>query len=301
MTELNPGSLRAFVAIIDHGGFTRAAAILNRTQSGVSMQIKRLEEALGSPVFSDRKRAVMTPAGERLIGHARRLIALHDETMARARGLDVAGHVRIGTPDDYVASLLPSVLRRLANTHPQVEVEVHCALSVDLIQLVNQGRLDLAIITRPPDLEGGVTVRKEPLLWVSASPELAQARPLPLAMFSPGCMFRDSVRQSLKEARIPWRTAYQSVSLGSLLAAVSEGLAIAVLARNSVPAGLLALGEKHGLPPLQEIGIAVFTKSGGMTAAARTVRSSVVEALTFGLARRKHRADSMGTTDCRVD
>ncbi len=281
MIDLDIGNLRAFLAIVEEGGFTRAALRLNRTQSGISMQIKRLEDALATKLFAERKPPSLTPAGERLLTQARRLIALHDETIARTKGADIVGHVRIGTPDDYVEALMPSILRGLAITHPQVEVDVHCALSVDLIRAVNHGRLDLAVITRPPDLAGGVTVRREPLYWVAAHAELAAMRPLPLALFSPGCMFRDTVQAALKAADIDYRIAYQSVSLASLVAAVSEGLAVAVLARNSMPKGLAVLGPDDGLPRLPDIDIAVFTKAGDVSPAVSAVRDSVVEAVRW--------------------
>src|SRR5690606_8698908 len=118
MIDLDIGCLRAFLAIVDEGGFTRAASRRNRTQSAVSMQIRRLEEALGASLFAQRRPPVPTLAGERLAHHARRLLAAHDEAVARIRGTDIAGHVRIGTPDDYVEALLPPVLRGLAATHP---------------------------------------------------------------------------------------------------------------------------------------------------------------------------------------
>lgn len=281
MIDLDISYLRAFLAVIDEGGFTRAALRLNRTQSGVSMQIRRLEDALATTLFAERKPASLTPAGERLATHARRLLALHDETIARTKGTDIAGNVRIGTPDDYVEAMLPPILRGLAITHPQVVVDVHCALSTDLIRAVNQRRLDLAIITRPPDLEGGVTVRREPLLWVAAREELAHVRPLPLALFPPGCVFRDTVQEELTKAAIPYRIAYQSQSLASLLAAVSEGLAVAMLARNSIPKGLQVLGLAHGLPELPDVDIAVFTKAGDISPAVAAVRDSVVEAVRW--------------------
>jgi DNA-binding transcriptional LysR family regulator len=281
MTDLDISCLRAFLAVVDEGGFTRAAARLNRTQPGVSMQVRRLEDAVGAKLFTRQKGMTLTLAGESLLPDARRLVAAHDEMLARLRGRGVTGHVRIGTPDDYVEALLPLVLRGLSRTHPQVEVDVQCALSVDLIRACNQGRLDLAIITRPPYLDSGVTVRREPLQWVAASEHLAAMRPLPLALFSPGCMFRDVVRRALSDAGLPYRIAYQSVSLASIIAAVSEGLAIAVLARNSTLPRLRVLGPEFGLPPLPDIDIAVYTAKGEVSEAVAAVQQSVVQALRW--------------------
>src|SRR5688572_27522205 len=183
MIDLDPACLRAFVAVVEAGGFTRAGQKLNRTQSAISMQIRRLEETLGSQLIADRKKATLTPAGERILEHARRMMALNDELVGRARGADIAGRVRIGTPDDYVSYFLPRMLRHLSITHPQVEVEVRCSMSADLIPQVDHGVLDLALITRSIGVEDGTPVRREPLIWVANNEELARRRPLPLALF----------------------------------------------------------------------------------------------------------------------
>ncbi|MDZ4791039.1 MAG: LysR substrate-binding domain-containing protein [Hyphomicrobiales bacterium] len=278
--DLDPSCLRAFLAIAEDGGFTRAAARLNRTQPAISMQIRRLEDTLGARLFADRKRATLTPAGERLMGHAKRIVALNDEVIARTRGADVEGRVRIGTPDDYAAFMLPAVLRRLAVSHPNIEVEVRCGLSVELVNAVDKGQLDLALVTRLPGLQGGVTVRREPLLWVSASEELAARRPLPLAMFSPGCPFRDAALDALGRAQLVSRIAYESPSLASLLPAVSEGLAVAAIAASSVMPGMKVLGSAHGLPPLPVVEITVYGAHGVLSPAAQAVNISVMEALT---------------------
>jgi DNA-binding transcriptional LysR family regulator len=276
--DLDPSCLRAFLAIAEDGGFTRAAQKLNRTQPAISMQIRRLEEALGARLFSDRKRATLTPAGERLINHAKRIVALNDEAIARARGTDVEGRVRIGTPDDYASFMLPVVLRRLAVSHPNIEIEVRCGLSVELVDAVDKGRLDLALVTKLPGLEGGVTVRREPLLWVGAHEQIAARTPLPLAMFSPGCPFRDASLGALEAARLQYRIAYESPSLASLLPAVNEGLAIAAIAESSVMAGITVLGSRQGLPPLPVVEIAVYGSHGVLSPAEQAVHASVIEA-----------------------
>lgn len=278
--DLDLSCLRAFLSVVDEGGFTRAALALGRTQSAVSMQMRRLEDMLGQRLIADRKRATLTPAGERLIDHARRVLALNDEMLARARGTDIAGRVRLGTPDDYAASFLPAILRRLAVTHPQVEVDVRCEISVDLIEAVDHGRLDIALVTRLPGLEGGVTVRRERLHWVTTSERVAAQRPVPLALFPVGCVFRDTASEALIDAGLSWRVAYQSPSLAGVLAAVSEGLALAVLAETSVPSGFVTLGPAHGLPRLPDIEIAVYGPRREMTPAAEAVQDSVLAAFS---------------------
>lgn len=282
MIDLDPACLRAFLTVTDEGGFTRAAEKLNRTQSAVSMQIRRLEEALDTRLFEDRKRATLTAAGERILEHARRMVALNDEMLGRAKGLDISGRVRIGAPDDYVSFFLPSMLRRLAVTHPQVEVEVRCNMSVDLIVAVDRGHLDLALVTRLPGFEGGTTVRHEPLIWVAADEKLLARRPLPLALFSPGCPFRHAALERLDSAALPYRIAYESPSIASITAAVSEGLAIAALAQISVQPSMKVLNAPDVLPALPVVEIVLYGPRNIASPAAQAVKLSVMEALASG-------------------
>ncbi len=279
MIDLDPSCLRAFLAVAQEGGFTKAANVLNRTQSAVSMQVRRLEEMLGTQLIADRKKATLTSAGERVLEHARRIVALNDEVLGRAKGGDIAGRVRIGTPDDYIPFFLPPVLRRLSVTHPQVEIEVRCGLSGELIQQVDKGQIDFALVTRLPGLDGGVTVRREPLVWVSGNETVAQKRPLPLALFSVGCPFRDAALAAIRKADIPWRVAYESMSTTSLLAAAAEGLAVTVITPISLMSNLKVLGPRHGLLDLPSIEIALYGPRGLASPATQAVKASVMEAL----------------------
>jgi len=286
MIDLDPACLRAFLAVVESGGFTRAGMKLNRTQSAISMQIRRLEETLGTKLIADRKKATLTPAGERILEYARRLVTLNDEMVGRARGADVAGRVRIGTPDDYVSYFLPAMLRRLAISHPQIEIEVRCNMSQELMPQVDRGILDLALITRPLGVSDGTRVRSEPLLWATCSDTLIEKRPLPLALFSTGCRFREATLASLEAAGIPYRIAYESPSVASISAAVTEGLAITALARISLLPPIRAIDPSRGLPKLPDVEIALYGPSRAPSPAAQAVRASLLEALSGRLPER---------------
>jgi DNA-binding transcriptional LysR family regulator len=280
MIDLDPACLRAFVSVVEAGGFTRAGQKLNRTQSAISMQIRRLEEALGAQLIADRKKATLTPAGERILDHARRMMVLNDELVGRARGADIAGRVRIGTPDDYVPFFVPKILRRLSITHPHVEVEVRCSMSTDLVPQVDHGILDMALITRASGVEDGTTVRREPLVWVSNNDSLIRRHPLPLALFSPGCRFREATLKGLDVAGISYRIAYESPSVASISAAVSEGLAVAAVARLSVNSDMRLVDSRQGLPPLPDVEIALYGPRGIGSPAATAVKQSLLEELS---------------------
>ena len=283
MIDLDPACLRAFLAVADAGGFTRAGLKLNRTQSAISMQVRRLEELLGAKLIQDRKKATLTAAGERILDHARRALALNDEMVGRAKGADIAGRVRIGTPDDYVSFFLPTILRRLSITHPLVEVEVRCNMSTDLMPAVDRGILDLAIISRSLGTDDGISLRREPLIWAATDETLARRRPLPLALFSPGCRFREATLSALDAAGIPYRVAYESPSIASIGAAVCEGLAITAMARISLTPTMKVLDGIHGLPPLPDVEIALYGPRGVASAAAQAVKATLLTALAVAV------------------
>ncbi|MBN2426796.1 MAG: LysR family transcriptional regulator [Deltaproteobacteria bacterium] len=258
--------LRTFLAIVDSGSFTTAGQQVHRTQSAVSMQIKRLEETIGRPVFNRIGRSfTLTMEGESLIPYARRMLKLHEETVAALIRPEMVGAVRIGTPDDYAAQILPEILSRFAQTHPHVQVAVYCQPSSELSPALEKGDIDLALLTGDCYLGKGEAevVRRDPTLWVTSASHLAhEHEPLPLAIFQSQCVFRDWAFQALDAAGRPYRIAYQSASVAGILAAVSAGLAVTVLAGCIVPTTARVLTEKDGFPPLPETTI-VLKRSPG--------------------------------------
>jgi len=242
--------LRSFVAIADHGGFTRAAAAVNRTQSAVSMQMKRLEEERNG------RQVRFTAEGQILLGYARRILKLHGEVMTTLRQPHMVGAVRIGTPDDYVMRFLPGILSRFAQAYPLVQVEVHCEPSTQLLQ---RRDLDLSIVTREPGTEIGQLLRQEHVVWAAAPGfDLHEHRPLPLATFNTDCFCRAWVCNALDAREIEYRIAYSSPSLSAIMAIVGAGLALTAQLQSLIPADLQILGEKEGLPRLPQTSIVLL-------------------------------------------
>ena len=256
---LDLDQLRTFIAIVEAGSFTRAAEVVFKTQSAVSMQMRRLEERIGKPIFArDGRAARLTEEGERLLGYARRLVRLNDETVAAFDDTELSGAVRLGIPDDYADRFLPEVLARFTRSNPRVEVSVVCEQSGDLIRQTRSGDLDLAIVTNCGD--GNVDiVRREPLLWVVSQFHGAEIPDvLPLALFKPPCMWRAAATEALTAAGRKYRVLYQSSNSTAIAAAVTAGLAVTVTAESALRPGMRVLGEADGFPrlPMCEIGIA---------------------------------------------
>ena len=247
--------LRTFVAIAESGSFTHAAGQIYRSTSAVSMQIKRLEETLGHSLFVREARQVrLTPAGETLLGYARRLLRLNEEAVAQFRQPTLQGRVRFGTPADVGTRIMPGLLALFARSHPGVEVDVSVARSIDMIERIDAGELDLALVTignLGQDDSRGEPVHSEPLVWAGRSGGIAALRsPLPLALASPDCAWRRQALDALDRIGRHYRVAYSSEQTSGQEAAMIADLAIAPYPASLLRPPLQCLDGQYGLPQL---------------------------------------------------
>jgi DNA-binding transcriptional LysR family regulator len=256
-TNLDMDVLRTLVIAIDLGGFGKAANRLGRTQSAISLQMKKLEEQAGEPLFRRNGRGVaLTDPGDVLLGYARRIILMNDEALAAVRGGTIGGTVRLGLPQDLAERWLPGVLKQFHGAHPLTHVEAQFGRSRDLRDDVAQGALDLALsfgdIDQP---EGGhQPLGRMPLVWIGRPGFAADpSGPLPLALLDAPCLFRQYGIGLLDEARKPWRVAFTSPSLSGLWAAVEAGLGVTLRTGLGVPEGLTVLDARSGLPGLATV------------------------------------------------
>jgi DNA-binding transcriptional LysR family regulator len=260
-TGLDPDLLRAFAYIAEEGSFTRAAERIGRTQSAVSMQIARLEDQLGQRVLMRGKGGAvsLTAHGQFLLERSRELLALNDSIWAAFREPQMSGTVRLGTPDDYALQYLPPVLKRFAETHPAVDVEVTCAGSTQLVRQLRAGELDLTLCTEthePPGWRSEVLWRG-PLLWLTSTKHPThRLDPLPLALAAGDCAWRCAALRELDRIGRGYRVAYTSATQAGTLTPVLAGLAVTVSPLVLLPEGIRALppGEEE-LPPLPDTGI----------------------------------------------
>src|ERR671929_54237 len=192
MHLLDIDQLRTFVAIADTGSFTRAADVVFKTQSAVSMQMKRLEERIGRPIFAREGRASkLTEDGERLLDYARRIVKLNVEALAAFDDKELTGRVRLGVPDDYADRYLPEIMARFSRAYPAVELTVLCEPSVDLAKRIEGNDIDLAIVTNCENIRPAEVFRRERLLWVTSGRHPThKEQPLPLALGRPTCAWR---------------------------------------------------------------------------------------------------------------
>jgi len=266
--------LRTFVLLVEEKSVTRVARRLNRTQPAISLQIKRLEEAAGFPLFeADLRHLRLSRHGEMLLPHARTMLRLDEEARLRLAAEDVEGRVTLGCPDLYAAFLLPETLARFRSSYPGVEVTVRCALSRVLAEDMNNGLVDIAIATRIPGVGPRVgtaaILRAEPLVWLGAVGGVAyQADPLPIATLPDGNLYRDYALAALDKVGRRWRIACISESLAGLQAMALADAAICVLAQSVHTPGLTELGTGDGLPALEGVDLALWQLHPGNSPAA---------------------------------
>ncbi|MBN8892538.1 MAG: hypothetical protein BGP12_07395 [Rhodospirillales bacterium 70-18] len=258
--SLDPDLLRAFTYIAEEGSFTRAAERVGRTQSAVSMQVQRLEALLGQTLLLRSKGGAvqLTVHGQFLLEQAREMLALNDRIWTSFRAPDVRGRVRLGTPDDYALRYLPPALKRFADAHPGIEVDVLCLPSNELVGKLKDGELDLALISEghQPMRWPTVELWRGPLVWVTAE-RFAPHRmdPLPLALAHGSCSWRESALGALDKAGRRYRVAYTSGTQVGTHAPVLAGLAVTVSTIAWLPEGLRVVRSDEGLPPLPDFGI----------------------------------------------
>lgn len=273
--------LRAFVAAVDGGSLAAACRVVHRSPAALSMQVKKLEAAAGEALLlRDARRFALTAAGSRLLPHARAVLAAHAAAQAAVAAVAVTGHVHFGFPEDYAAAHLGPALRRFAQTHPGVEVEMMCAQSTVLIPALLRGELDVALITQDRPSRG-THLFDESYVWVGlAGHPVWQQDPLPLALFEPGSMARRMPEQALRRAGRRYRIAYQSPSTIGLLAVVQSGLAVAAVKRSSCPPELIELGARHGLPALAPLQVgAAISRQARDDPAAQALHRHVIDVL----------------------
>lgn len=254
---LDPELLRTFVSVAETGGFTSAARALNRTQSAVSLQIKRLEARVGDVLFRrTSRRVVPTRAAETLLPYARRILRLHDEAAAAVGAPGRGRSLRLGITEEQALVYLPNIIPRFNERFPGVQLNVECDLSTGLLARMEEGDLDLALTIRHGPVGKGEVLGRERLVWVAHEAfhnEPGEA--LPLAVNPAGCIYRSYALTALGRVQRPWRIAYVSSSPAGINLALEANMAVSVKAGRSVPGYCRVLDGEAGIPALPQVDV----------------------------------------------
>lgn len=268
LTNLDLDTLRTFAVAHDLGGLAQAAERLGRTPSAISLQMKRLQEELGTAVFRKRGRGLaLTEAGEVALVYARRMLALNDELVETMQGAHVAGHIRVGCTVDF-ATILPSVLSRFAALYPRMQVELRMEGNAALAEAVEGAQIDVAVVIGHAERAAARTVGELDVVWI-ASEGFAPPhdQPLPLAVLGPQCIFRRRLMEHLEGAAVASRIAAHGAGLEGLWAALLGGLGVTARTSLNLPEGLVWARSLYQLPGLGRLPVTVHRHAGSRGAA----------------------------------
>ncbi|MEP3245735.1 MAG: LysR substrate-binding domain-containing protein [Sneathiella sp.] len=251
MENLDSDLLRTFVAVAGAGSVTEGAALIHRSQSATSLQIKRLEAVIGQAVFERHGRGVvLSVAGRQLLPVAHGVIARLDATLREISAKNVTGKLRLGIPDDHGQLKLTQIIAAFSRQHPGVELDVTCAMSSGFPDALAKGKLDLAVYEVETPAPNEELLFEDPTCWVSAAHQaFAPGETLPVALFDHACWWRDAAIRSLEARNKPYRIVYSSQSVSGVMAAVEAGIAVGLLGRTTLQPGLSTLSADFGLGP----------------------------------------------------
>ena len=280
---LDTDQLRSFLAIVDTGSFTKAAERVHKTQSAVSMHVRRLEEQLGCALFVKHGRGTrLTAEGESLIDFARRIVHIEAGAVAALSRRGLRGAARLGIPDDYAETYLADILARFTRRHPLVEVSVSCEGSVELAQAVSAGALELALVTDHPGLHGFELLCEQPLVWAASDRFHVDAgAPVPLALGSVSCLWRRAADEALTDCERATRGLVFSKNFSAIRTAVAAGLAATILPESMVGEGMRILGPEEGLPALPPTRMGLIHAPGRASEETKALANAIRETVSL--------------------
>ncbi|MBP1882283.1 LysR substrate-binding domain-containing protein [Sinorhizobium mexicanum] len=252
MNAIDPDLLRTFLAFADGGSLARAAAAVNRSPSAVTAQMQRLETLIGEPLLAPAGRGrALTPVGEELVDHARRILDAHRDAWLSLRGARADGRISLGSTQDFADTMLPDLLRRFARSHPRVRLDLRIGRSKELTTAFDQGQVDILLTMRQAPAANELLVLKEEMIWLCADGGLATVdAEVPLAVLDPPCGFRAAAISALEAAGRPFRIAATSPSLSGLRAAVMSGIAFTTRTARFLGPGIERAPAHLDLPRL---------------------------------------------------
>lgn len=273
--------LRAFLAVAEKGGFTAASEVVGRSQSAVSLKIRKLEEIIGKPLFiRNAHKTILTPTGELLLGYARRLVQDSEAALAHLRAPDATGTIRLGLGELFVPDHLPWVITRFKCAYPKVKLEVRVGLSADMLVDLRAGALDLVVANREGDEQGGRVIWTEPLLWGGARDfKMPETGPIPLVTLPSQCVYRRMALEALRKIGRVGDVVYVCTSLAGVEAALVAGSGIAIIGQSVLCRNPELRDIGKGLPPLPACEIAAFGGEGSQETALGMLLSYIEDSL----------------------
>ncbi|SEN46239.1 DNA-binding transcriptional regulator, LysR family [Gemmobacter aquatilis] len=281
-TNIPTDLLRAFVTVIDLGGYTRAAEALGRTQPAISQKLRRLEAIIGQPLLlAEAGQIRLTDAARTLDTLARQMLRINDDIAASFADERLSGWLRVGVPTDFSNAFMLQAIADFAAAHRGVRIEVSSRASRDLRTALAAEELDMIFAIAPEDGMPWLvqSFRVTPFWAISAAVQLDPAAPVPLLRHPDPCEYADRMRSALRDAGRPWRTLLVCNDVEGLVAAVRAGLGVTALTPATLAAGLRRADVGDGLPPLAPLRIGLFYKHARLSRAGHGLAQSLLARL----------------------
>ncbi|MGY2288254.1 LysR substrate-binding domain-containing protein [Pseudomonas sp. SDO528_S397] len=288
--DLDMDVLRTLIAAQNLGALNRAADQVGRSQSAVTQQVRKLEDRLGQPLFRKHGRGlVLTEAGEIVLAYARRMVDLNDEAVEVVRGIKVKGVVRFGVSGDFAQAWLPQALDRFKRASPNVRVEVTVDRNACLMDRLEKGQLELAVLLSGKVPGDAQVLASVPMAWIGRSDRaLRTGEPLPLAVLDAPCFFRTAAINALDEAGIAWEIAFSTPNVSGLWPAVNAGMGVTARTAVHLPDSLDVMGAEAGFPALPPVHVFLSSAGRPLTPAAERLKDALLQTLPedFGMTHR---------------
>ncbi len=281
--NLDSAVLKSFLSIVETRNITRAAEKMGRTQAALSIQVKKLEEALDSSLFHRTGHALkLTSQGQLFLEYAKKIVQLESEVFSLLQEPDAEGEITLGTPEDFATHYLPDVLATFRLNHPRIQLKVYCDLTLKLMERFRQGDFDIILVKRDPGrIQGGTQIWRERLIW-AAGADYTYTDTLSLVLSPEPCIYRARALAALTQGKIPWRVSYTSQSFAGIMAAVKAGLGITILPSNMLPNKVYQVPSSVGLPKVTEAEIALL-KRPSLTKAGEMLTEHIINQMERGL------------------
>jgi DNA-binding transcriptional LysR family regulator len=278
VTVYDPELLRTFLAVAQSLSFTRAAASLGLGQPTVSQHVRKLEDAVGRPLFvRDTRSVTLTVDGEAMAGFARSILAAHEQAVGYFTGSGISGRIRFGVTDDLALTPVPSILRDFRQLYPRIDLELTVSQSNALQRRVESGHLDVAFVKQAPGEGHGQLVRRDRLVWAAPpGTRLTPGQRVALVVYQAPSISRSNGVQALEQARLPYRVTCTVRGVLGVVAAARAGLGLAIFARSLIPDGLVELPVSAGLPDLGEIDLMLLTSSRPVSEPAEALTAAIL-------------------------
>lgn len=255
--------LRSFVTVSDLGGYTKAGEVLHRTQPAISLQMRRLEQIVGAKLLvHDGKRMHLTEAGEQLSIYARQILHLNDDAISHFHPKSIHGAIRVGLPSDYAVSFLQETVFKFGRDNPNVELEICCDLSRNLLEQLHADQLSLVVGHISENYRQYLVHSWEDQpIWVAGTNfQMSKRKPLPLVAHPGNCEYKKRMTEALGKTKRKWQMTYTSPDISGIQYAIESGLGISVITNATITPSMRILNPGDGVPEVENIKIGLFYK-----------------------------------------